>query len=113
MVLTRQKPTQRAQRKGECSEGLPGSTKSVGCVERNARNLEDPGCSWIPKVSGASTQEIRMLSHERGNPDTEVSRILNEDERAFHRRKKQVGYPDREGEGKPKAARESDQPIVL
>jgi hypothetical protein len=25
----------------------------------------------------------------------------------------QVGYPDRKGEGEPKIARESDQPIVL
>jgi hypothetical protein len=32
MVLTRQKPTQR-KRFGELSEGLPGSTKSVGCVQ--------------------------------------------------------------------------------
>jgi len=41
MVLTCQKPTQRA-RTGECSEGLPGSTKSVGCVERSVENLRDP-----------------------------------------------------------------------
>jgi hypothetical protein len=45
-----------------------------------------------------------MLSHERGNPDTEVSRTLS----ARH----QVGYPAREGEGMPKAARGSDSPIV-
>ena len=41
MVLTHQKPTQR-DRLGEISEGLPGSTKSVGCVERSVRNLGDP-----------------------------------------------------------------------
>ena len=41
MVLTRQKPTQR-KRFGELSEDLPGSTKSVGCVERRVRNLGDP-----------------------------------------------------------------------
>ena len=46
MVLTRQKPTQR-KRFGELSEGLPGSTKSMGCVERSVRNLGDPGgSSW-------------------------------------------------------------------
>ena len=80
MVLTGQKPTQRAPRKGECSEGLPGSTKSVGCVERNVRDLGDPGDSWTAEVSGALAQGIRMLSHEKGNPDTEVSRTLNVDE---------------------------------
>jgi hypothetical protein len=41
MVLTGQKPTQSA-RIGERSEGLPGSTKSVGCVERSVENLRDP-----------------------------------------------------------------------
>ena len=43
----------------------------------------------------------------RGKPDSKRRRT------SVHRRKKQVGYPDREGERKPKAARESDQPIVL
>jgi len=41
MVLTRQKPTQR-KRFGELPEDLPGSTKSMGCVERSVRNLGDP-----------------------------------------------------------------------
>jgi hypothetical protein len=58
---------------GECSEGLPGSTKSVGCVERSVRNLGDPGGTW---------ERTRKAEPKR-----------------------QVG--------KPKAARESDQPIVL
>ena len=44
MVLTRQKPTQR-KRFGELSEGLPGSTQSVGCVERCVRTLGDPSGS--------------------------------------------------------------------
>lgn len=52
-------------------------------MERNVRNLGDPGSSWTPKVSGASRQEIRMLSHERGNPETEVGRTLNVDERTL------------------------------
>lgn len=38
MVLTAQKPIQR-ERYGEFSEGLPGSAKSVACVERNAQEL--------------------------------------------------------------------------
>ena len=41
MVLTNQKPTQR-ERFGEFSEGLPGSTKSVVCVERSVKNVGDP-----------------------------------------------------------------------
>jgi hypothetical protein len=44
MVLTAQKPTQR-KRFGELSEGLPGSTKSVACVERNAQELGRPESS--------------------------------------------------------------------
>ena len=46
MILTGQKPTQRARYYGERSEGLPGSTKSVRCVERNVENLRDPEGSW-------------------------------------------------------------------
>jgi hypothetical protein len=47
MVSTHQKPKQRERadgdiRKGEFSEGLPGSTKSVACVERNVENLGGP-----------------------------------------------------------------------
>ena len=41
MVLTVQKPIQR-KRFGELSEGLPGSVKSVACVERNAQELGRP-----------------------------------------------------------------------
>jgi hypothetical protein len=44
MISTAQKPTQR-KRIGELSEGLPGSTKSVACVERNVKNLGDPNGS--------------------------------------------------------------------
>jgi hypothetical protein len=57
--------------------------KSVGCVERNVRNLGDPDSSWTQCVSGASEQEKRMVCHERGNPDTEVGRTLNPDERTL------------------------------
>jgi len=41
MVLTVQKPIQR-KHFGELSEGLPGSAKSVACVERNAQELGRP-----------------------------------------------------------------------
>ena len=44
MVLTRQKPTQR-KRFGELSEGLPGSTKSVGGVASSVRHVGDPSGS--------------------------------------------------------------------
>jgi len=54
------------------------------CAERS---VQRPGSSWTPEANGASTQEIRIMSHERGNPDTEVGRTLNEDERTFRRRR--------------------------
>ena len=75
-MLTRQKPTQR-KRFGELPEGLPGSTKSVGCVERSVRNLGGPLGSGGGK---AVAQGIRILSHARGNPDTEVGRSLPDPE---------------------------------
>lgn len=81
MVLTRQKPTQR-KRVGELSEGLPGSTKSVGCVERSVRNLGDPsGSDWGQAVAHG----IRIMSHARGNLDTEVGRSLPDTESPFSR----------------------------
>ena len=51
MVLTDQKPTQR-HRIGEAPEGLPGSTKSVACVERNVRNLGAPNGSCRSRCIG-------------------------------------------------------------
>jgi hypothetical protein len=111
MVLTGQKPTQRA-RYGERSEGLPGSTKSVGCVERNARNLGGPGGSWAQagerNADAGETDDVPQKGkpRNRGRPDPKRKRTLT-------RKENQVGYPARKGEGMPKAARESDQPIVL
>ncbi len=58
MVLTGQKPIQRVQN-GEYSEGPPGSTKSVGCVERSARNLGGPGRS-CPTATPASILSIQV-----------------------------------------------------
>ena len=72
MLLTRQKPIQ-TDRKGEVCEGLSGSTKSVGCVERSVRNLGGPSGSDCGK---AVSHGIRILSHARGNLDTEVGRSL-------------------------------------
>ena len=72
MALTPQKPIQR-ERLGKLPEGLPGSTKSVGGVERSVRNLGDPRGSDCGK---AVSHGIRILSHARGNPDTDVGRSL-------------------------------------
>jgi len=118
MVLTGQKPTQRA-RNGECLEGLPGP-KSVGCVERNVRNpsaslrtgLGDSGGSWGSKECGASAQGKRMVCHKRGNPETEVGQTLKVDGQT-HTNDEPGRLPRRKGEGKPKVARESDPSIVL
>ena len=81
MVLTRQKPTQR-KRFGELPEGLPGSTKSVGCVERSVRNLGGP---WGSCGGKAVSYGIRILSHGRGNLDTEVGRSLPDTESPVRR----------------------------
>jgi hypothetical protein len=111
MVVTPQKPTQR-DRFGEIPEDLSGSTKSVVCVERSVRNLGGPTGSYCERETrGKAAQGLRIMSHGRGNPDTEVGRSLNEAEDESDRAQ-QVGCPKR-NEGKPTAARESDQPIVL
>jgi len=81
-------------------------------VERNVRDLGDPGDSWATGERGASRQGIRIMSNERGNPETEVGRTLNVDERT-RTNEGQVGRTARKGEGRPKIARESDQLIVL
>jgi hypothetical protein len=79
MALTRQKPTRRT-RIGERPEGLPGSTKSVGGVERSVRNL---GGTWGSGGGRTVSQGRRILSHARGNLDTEVGRSLPDMESPF------------------------------
>ena len=92
MVLTHQKPTQR-DRIGEIPEDLPGSTKSVVCVERSVRNLGGPpGSCSERETRGKPSQGIRIMSHGRGNPDTDVGRSLNEAEDESDRAQ-QVGPP--------------------
>lgn len=56
--LTAWKPTRR-ERFGEFSEGLPGFTKSVACVERNAQELGRPDM-FLPQ------------SEQVGNPKGQV-----------------------------------------
>jgi len=68
IVSTNEKPTQR-YRLGEVSEGLPGSTKSVACMERNVENLGDPQCSW-ERVDQVGRHETTV-----GKPKTFGSRI--------------------------------------
>lgn len=60
MVLTAQKPIQR-KRFGELSEGLPGSAKSVACVERNAQELGRPERSHrkVGRLNETSSREAR------------------------------------------------------
>jgi len=70
--------------------------QGVGCVERNVRNLGDPGGSWVLQVSGASAQEKRIVCHKRGNPETEVGRTLNADEQTrTSRRPGRLSHPKR------------------
>ena len=59
-VLTVWKPT-RGERFGEFSEGLPGFTKSVACVERNAQELGRP--------------DVFLMQDEQvGNPKSQVGK---------------------------------------
>lgn len=62
MVLTPQKPTQR-DRLGEIPEGLPGSTKSVVCVERSVKNLGGLRGSWAIQAE-AREASARHTDHE-------------------------------------------------
>ena len=79
-------------------------------MERNVENLGDPGRSWVIGSGEGEAQEIRILSHKKGNPETEVGRTLN------------VALKPGEGESgrlleakrrAPRTARESDHLIVL
>jgi hypothetical protein len=63
------------------------------------------------KVCGELSQEIRMFRHKGGNPETELGRTLNESQRAVESEPGRLPRPRRIG--KLRAARESDQPIVL
>ena len=53
---------------------------------------------------------MRLMSHNRGNLETEVGRTLTTVQ--SHRNWKQVGDLDQKTET-PMAGRESDQPVVL
>jgi hypothetical protein len=78
MVLTAQKPTQR-ERIGELSEGLPGSTKSVACDERNAQELGRPESP----CRGAGRQ-TETTSREAGYNRESDQPIVLRDGRAVH-----------------------------
>ena len=64
MVFTHQKPTQR-DRFGEIPEGLSGSTKSVGGVERGVKNVGGPPGSWGESVrerTPSTSQGVSMAT---------------------------------------------------
>jgi len=60
MGSTAQKPIQR-KRFGELSEGLPGFTKGVACVERNAQELGRPArsCRKVGRLNETSSREAK------------------------------------------------------
>jgi hypothetical protein len=64
MVLTAQKSKQR-KRIGELFEGLPGSMKSVACVERNAQELGRPESSRSKVVGRQTETSSREVIHNR------------------------------------------------
>jgi len=77
MVLTTQKPTRR-NRYGKVPEDLPGSTLERGMRERKRQELGRSFRFLIQrKWVGRRPQGIRILSHGRGNPETEAGRSLN------------------------------------
>ena len=87
MALTGQKPTQRA-RYGECSEGLPGSKERGMCGEKRQESFAGSGQAWETLVAPGQRREAGRLRKRNGwcatdreNPETEVGRTLNGDER--------------------------------
>ncbi len=69
-------------RHGEIPEGLSGSER-LACKKRSVENLGGP------IGSRRSRYGKRLMRHVRGNPDTELDRILKPADRGSH--------PDREG----------------
>jgi len=100
MVFTPQKPTQR-DGMGEIPEGLPGSTVERGRRGKTRQELGRPS-RLLPRREDArkASQGIRILSHERGNLDTDVGRSLTEAEDESDRAQ-QVGPPE-QNEGRPR-----------
>jgi hypothetical protein len=89
MVLTDQKPTQR-NRNDEVPEGLPGSTKSVACVERNVRNLGAPigSCAFyaldLSITKGVQVGRTETTSREADDRRESDQPIVLRDGRAVH-----------------------------
>src|SRR5213594_1954117 len=104
MLLTRQKPIQ-TDRKGEVCEGLSGSTKSVGCVERSVRNLGDPsGSDW----GEGSVARHTDLEPRKGKPGHR-----SRPEPTRHGQPPQPVSKAEQKRGALKTPRESDPPILL
>jgi hypothetical protein len=67
MVLTGQKKHKERRETGECSEGLPGSTKSVGCVlhfdklSTSDRLLEAEIDQLVYQLYGLTAEEIAIV----------------------------------------------------
>jgi len=55
---------------GEIPEGRPGSER-LAWRKRSVENLRDPFGSWRHRHG------LRIMSHDRGNPETELDRNLN------------------------------------
>jgi|SaaInl7_150m_RNA_FD_contig_41_1688384_length_479_multi_5_in_0_out_0_1 hypothetical protein len=71
MVSTNQKPKQR-NRNGKVLEGLPGSTKSVACMERNVENLGGPK---VPDDWMNQEKQVGRPKRQVGKPETNGSQI--------------------------------------
>jgi len=96
---------------GEIPEGLPGSTVERGRRGKTRQELGRPS-RLLPRREDArkASQGIRLVSHGRGNPDTDGGRSLTEAEDESDRA--QPGGPPEQNEGRPRVERESEQRIV-
>ena len=111
MVLTGQKPTHRNPSLRPDSRGSAGVHQERGMREEKRQELGRPWRFLIHSNQREKrTHGMRILSHTRGNPDTEVGRTLNVADAQGN--VNQVGEFDRKIES-PTTSRESDQPIVL
>src|SRR3989442_3623424 len=99
-------------RVGEIREGPPGvHLRAWYAWRESVRNLGGPtGSSAERQLRNDLAQGIRLLSHERGNPDTEAGRSLNGENASSDA---SGGKRVRPKEEAPKIRGESDPLIVL
>src|SRR5256712_12548879 len=99
-------------RVGEIREGPPGvHLRAWYACRESVRNLGGPtGSTAETQLRNDLAQGIRLLSHERGNPDTEAGRSLNGENASSDASGGKRGRPEEEA---PKIRGGADPLIVL